>query len=186
LENIFINLKNKAKYENLLGMEIKSVERDVTVLRPLLNINKNEIIRLARECNIPYIYDSTCKWSNRGKLRDVLMPAINNFDGAILPNLVTFIKNYNEIYKIYEKSIDKIEYFDEYCIIDHSNGIMFFEYFKKIFTLISLKYKISFVKNKAIEYLIECIEKGLQNKITLSKHIVVKKIGSAIKVFIIF
>jgi len=184
LENIFINLKNKAKYENLLGMEIKSVERDVTVLRPLLNINKNEIIRFARECNIPYIYDSTCKWSNRGKLRDVLMPAINSFDGVILPNLVTFIKNYNEIYKIYEKSIDKIEYFDDYCIIDNTNGIMFFEYFKKIFTIICLKYKVKFVKNKAIEYLIECVDKNLQNRITLSKHVVAKKISCSIKVFI--
>jgi hypothetical protein len=64
-----------------------------------------------------------------------------------------------------------------------NNGIIFFEYFKKIFTMICLKYKIKFVKNKAIEYLIECVEKDLQNKITLSKNIVAKKIGCCIKVF---
>jgi tRNA(Ile)-lysidine synthetase-like protein len=184
LENIFVNLKNKAKYNNLLGMEIKSMERDVTILRPILNINKVDIIEFAQKCNIPYIYDSTCKWSNRGKLRDILMPAINDFDSAILPNLVTFIKNYNEIYKIYEKSIDKIDYYENYCIIDNSNGIIFFEYFKKIFTMICMKYNIRFIKNKAIEYLIECIQKDLKNKITLSKNVIAKKTGNNIKVFI--
>lgn len=184
LENIFINLKNKAKYNNLLGMEIRSMERNVTILRPLLNINKNDIVELAYQCNIPYIYDSTCTWSNRGKMRDQLIPAINNFDGMILPNLITFVKNYNEIYKIYEKSIDKIDYYDNYCIIDHSNGVMFFEYYKKIFTIICKKYNVNFIKNKAIEYLIECLEKNLENKITLSKNLIVKKMNNNIHVFI--
>ena len=184
LENIFINLKNKAKYNNLLGMEIRSMERDVVILRPLLNINKSDIVELAHQYNIPYIYDSTCTWSNRGKMRDALIPAINNFDGAILPNLITFVKNYNEIYKIYEKSIDKIDYYNNYCIVDHANGIMFFEYYKKIFTIICKKYNVKFVKNKAIEYLIECLEKNLENKITLSKNLIVKKINNNIHVFI--
>ena len=184
LENIFINLKNKAKYNNLLGMEIRSMERDVVILRPLLNINKSDIVELAHQCNIPYIYDSTCTWSNRGKMRDALIPAINNFDGAILPNLITFVKNYNEIYKIYEKSIDKIDYYNNYCIVDHANGVMFFEYYKKIFTIICKKYNVKFVKNKAIEYLIECLEKNLENKITLSKNLIVKKINNNIHVFI--
>ena len=93
------------------------------------------------------------------------MPAINTFDNSILPNLVTFIKNYNEIYKIYEKSIDKIDYYEKYCIIDNSNGIMFYEYYKKIFTMICLNYKIKFVKNKAIEYLIECLQKNFEKRI---------------------
>ena len=184
LENIFINLKNKAKYNNLLGMEIRSVERDVVILRPLLNISKSTIVELAHQCNIPYIYDSTCTWSNRGKMRDQLIPAINNFDGMILPNLITFVKNYNEIYKIYEKSIDKIDYYDNYCVIDHSNGVMFFEYYKKIFTIICKKYNVKFIKNKAIEYLIECLEKNLENKITLSKHLIAKKIENNIRIFI--
>jgi tRNA(Ile)-lysidine synthetase-like protein len=186
LENIFTNLKNKAKYNNLLGMEIESVEKGVTILRPLLNISKKEIITLAQQCNIPYIYDSTCKWSNRGKLRDSLIPSIDNFDASILPNLVTFIKNYNEIYKIYEKSIDTIKYYENYCVIDHTNGTMFFEYFKKIFTMICCNYKISFVKNKVIEYLIECLQKNMKNKITLSKHLSCRKVDSNIMVFIIF
>jgi tRNA(Ile)-lysidine synthetase-like protein len=184
LENIFINLKNKAKYNNLFGMEIKSCERDVTILRPLLHVDKKDIVQFAQQHNIPYIYDSTCRWSNRGKLRDNLMPSINNFDTSILPNLVTFVKNYNEIYKIYEKSIDKIDYYDNYCIIDHSSNTMFFEYFKKIFNIICVKYNVKFVKNKAIEYLIECMEKDFKNRITLSKNLIAQKIGSNIKVFI--
>ena len=184
VENIFINLKNKAKYNNLFGMEIKSIEKDVTILRPLLNINKCDIIKFAQEHNIPYIYDSTCKWSNRGKLRDNLVPSINNFDSSIIPNLVTFIKNYNEIYKIYEKSIDNIEYYEDYCVIDHSNNILFFEYFKKLFNIICAKYNVKFIKNKAIEYLIECVGNNFKNRITLSKHLIAKKIENKIKVFI--
>jgi hypothetical protein len=113
------------------------------------------------------------------------MPSINNFDTSILPNLVTFVKNYNEIYKIYEKSIDKIDYYDNYCVIDNSSNTMFFEYFKKIFNIICVKYNVKFVKNKAIEYLIECMEKDFKNRITLSKNLIAQKIGSNIKVFVV-
>jgi tRNA(Ile)-lysidine synthetase-like protein len=184
IENIFVNLKNKDKYHNLLGMEIKSKERDVTILRPLLHINKSDILEFAHQYNIPYTYDSTPQWSNRSKMRNMLLPSINNFDSEILPNLVTFIQNYNEIYKIYEKSIDKIDYYENYCIIDNSDGIIFFEYFKKIFIIICKKYKVKFVKNKSIEYLIECIRKDFKNKITLSKYLITQKIGGSIKVYI--
>ena len=184
IENIFINLKNNDKYDNLLGMKIKSKERDVTILRPLLNIDKSDILEFARIYNIPYVYDSTPEWSNRSKMRNTLVPAINNFDNTILPNLVAFIKNYNEIYKIYEKSIDKIDYYENYCIIDYSDGIIFFEYFKKIFSMICKKYKVKFVKNKCIEYFIQCIKKDFKNKITLSKNLITEKLGTSIKVYI--
>ena len=61
---------------------------------------------------------------------------------------------------------------------------MFFEYYKKIFTIICKKYNVKFIKNKAIEYLIECLEKNLENKITLSKHLIAKKIENNIIIFI--
>ena len=38
LENIFSNIKKKNSYDNLLGMDIISIEKEITILRPLLNI----------------------------------------------------------------------------------------------------------------------------------------------------
>jgi tRNA(Ile)-lysidine synthase TilS/MesJ len=50
----------------------------------MLNIKKKDIIAFANINNIPYLFDSTPKWSVRGKIRDNLRPVIcslkNNSD----------------------------------------------------------------------------------------------------------
>ena len=111
LENIFSNIKKQKNYDNLFGMSIHSKERKVDIWRPLLSISKEDIILFAQENNIPFIYDSTPEWSERGLLRDKLIPYINKFDSNILSGLYTLCDNFKEIYKIYEKSLPDIVYF---------------------------------------------------------------------------
>lgn len=185
VENIFTNLINKTKYNNLFGMEIKSQEKNVSTLRPILHISKHDIFDCAHKYFIPYVYDSTCKWSSRSKMREKLIPDINNFNRDIIPNLITFVKNFNEIYKIYGEMLPNIEYYDNYCVIDNKKNILFFDYIKQIFNIICKKYNVKYIKNKALEYLIECLKNDFRNRITLSINIVAQKCNDVIKVFII-
>jgi len=173
LENIFSNIKKKKNYDNLFGMEINSIEKNVNIVRPLLNIPKKNIIEYANVNNIPYIYDSTPSWCERGLLRDTFIPFIENFDKNILYGLIELSNNYKEIYKIYEKTIPKIEYYEKYCIVENNN-IFFFDYWKKILTIISNKYNYTFVKNKSIYHMIKRFKENNNKRITLSKNIIMQ------------
>jgi tRNA(Ile)-lysidine synthetase-like protein len=77
-ENIITNIKSKNNYNNLKGMEKISQIDNMRFWRPLLNIRKNEIINYAHLKNIPYLKDSTPKWSMRGKIRDNVLPAMES------------------------------------------------------------------------------------------------------------
>ena len=75
-ENIITNITNKSCYDNLSGMETLKIIDDINFWRPMLNIKKKDIINFANINNIPYLFDSTPKWSVRGKIRDNIRPVI--------------------------------------------------------------------------------------------------------------
>lgn len=54
------------------GMSASSCQLNVTVLRPLLHVRKQELIDFACEARVPHMLDSTPKWSRRGWIRHVL------------------------------------------------------------------------------------------------------------------
>ena len=170
LENIFSNIKKKKSYDNLLGMSINSVEKNIEISRPLLNISKSEIIEFAKKYNIPFVYDSTPSWSERGQMRDVLIPQINEFDKDILEGLIEMSKNFKEIYSVYKKNVIPDIRFEEDCCSFENQSIYTMDYWKNILGSICEYYKCNNIKNKSIINLIENISTG--NKITLSKNIV--------------
>jgi len=171
LENIFSNIKKKRNYDNLFGMDLYSKEKDVNIARPLLKISKKQIIEFANEFYIPYTYDSTPAWSERGKLRDELIPFINNFDPSILLGLIELSNNYKEIYKIYNGILPSIEYNENSCLV-YNKEIYILDYWKKIFTKIALHYKIEFIKNKSLIHMIEQLKNNSLHRITLSKNMI--------------
>jgi tRNA(Ile)-lysidine synthetase-like protein len=184
LENIFSNIKKQKNYDNLFGMSIHSTERKVDIWRPLLSISKKTIILFAKENNIPFIYDSTPEWSERGLLRDKLIPYINNFDSNILYGLYTLCNNFKEIYKIYEKSLPSIIYFETYCIIDNKESIIFFDYWKKILINIMNYYHYTHIKNKSIKHMIERIIEKSNKRITLSKNSIMQIVNENIYIYL--
>lgn len=116
LENIFANIAKHRDLHNLRGMSIRTnLETEkVTLLRPMLKIPKSAIICFARENNIPYLYDSTPNWSERGKMRDKLIPYIKDFNPAILTGLQWLTDNLTDLsqyiestYSCYRKSFVK-------------------------------------------------------------------------------
>jgi tRNA(Ile)-lysidine synthetase-like protein len=91
-ENVFTNLSKHIHHENLFGMKRESIEQGVTILRPLLKIAKKDIILFADNTGTQHLYDSTPSWSQRGRMRDILIPGITQFDAKILPGLAQFIE----------------------------------------------------------------------------------------------
>lgn len=87
-ENIMTNISKKTKYENLLGMELYSsidfFDDKINFLRPMLSINKKSIYKYAQINHIPYLFDSTPKWSQRGKIRDIVRPTLENWNPSIV------------------------------------------------------------------------------------------------------
>jgi len=189
LENVFSNIKKQKNYNNLFGMKEVSIERSVRILRPLLNISKAEIIEFANQFNIPYTYDSTPDWSERGKLRDQLIPSIKTFDPSLITGIVSMVNEFKGIYSVYKHSIPKIYYFETNCFIPMNEPVCILDYWKKIFTKIALHYKIDFVKNKSIKHFISVLQKkrtinNANNRITIAKQMVAQIDPGCVNIYI--
>jgi tRNA(Ile)-lysidine synthetase-like protein len=183
LENIFSNIKKKKHYKNLLGMSIYSNDKDGEIFRPLLNINKKEIIDFANKYKIPYVYDSTPSWSERGKMRDILIPQIINFDKDIIPGLFELSNNLQEIYKIYKLyCMPTITFHENDCYFDYKE-INFLDYWRNIINIICKHYNCKTIRSKSILYLIRTIKYG--RPIVLSKNISCKLENNIVKVNIL-
>ncbi len=93
VENTLTNLAACSHYDNLLGMReyMAQTHRDepLKILRPLLAVSKAEIYAFANLWALPYLADSTPKWSQRGKIRDIIRPAIKSWNPQLIPGLLT-------------------------------------------------------------------------------------------------
>jgi len=101
LENIWNNIMKEQSYDNLYGMSINSKEKGIDIWRPFLNIDKLNIYQFANILGIPYLYDSTPSWSERGRKRDVLLPFIDRFDIRINKGVVSLADKFKEMYNTY-------------------------------------------------------------------------------------
>jgi tRNA(Ile)-lysidine synthetase-like protein len=90
-ENILTNISHKCKYENLLGMELLSkilhLKQTINFVRPMLQISKKSIYEFASMIGIPFLWDSTPQWSQRGKIRDQVKPVLESWDVEMVPGL---------------------------------------------------------------------------------------------------
>lgn len=177
IENIFRNISQGKNYSNLFGMNYLKEERGVLIYRPFLNITKREILAYAKAQGIPYTKDSTPSWSQRGRIRDELVPFLNEFDPYLIPGLMHMSEHLNELSKIcyqeyYQKLIDKISYSKNKAkgAIPKDNTMTSW---KIILKTISNYYKLPFSSNKSINNLIERVKNltnsGEKGKVNICK-----------------
>lgn len=100
LENIFQNISHNTKYEELRGMQYLVIQDDIKFLRPLLDIPKDDIIKFANEHNIPYLPNSTPEWSQRGQIRNKIVPCLDSWNSDLIPGLYDLAKIVKEMHKI--------------------------------------------------------------------------------------
>ena len=173
LENIFSNIKKKRSFENLTGMEHNSILFGVSIIRPMLNILKKDIILFANKYNIPYLLDSTPTWSERGKMRDILLPAINDFDKTLLDNIYDMAERFKCMSETYIETLSKNTtylYNGTHITIKYMNCYDT-DYWVMIFKNCCEKYNIKQPSTKSILNLINIIKEGKFNdrKIILSQ-----------------
>ena len=108
MENIFTNIANKNKYDNLDGMTEYSTQDGICFWRPLLHLSKEEIIKYAHANNIPYLPNSTPTWSQRGQIRNSIVPVINKWNPQFISGLHDLSDTLNEYHEIMNTMIDEI------------------------------------------------------------------------------
>jgi tRNA(Ile)-lysidine synthetase-like protein len=167
-ENILTNISHKAKYDNLYGMSlispIKYHINTINFVRPMLDIPKKEIYEFATVSNIPFLWDSTPKWSQRGKIRDEVRPTLESWDKEMVSGLFEVTNMLKESLELVdtlvntwkEKIVDNILTCDK---DDISNNKIFW---KKLFEKKNFR-----VTTKSLEGFIELINKIKENKINV-------------------
>lgn len=167
LENIFSNIKNGKSFSNLIGMETHSYQQGVSLIRPMLQIRKSRILKFAHKYNIPYLLDSTPKWSQRANYRDNLIPSIEKYEPELIPSLIRMSKRYHRVCKYYYKfledkcDISKIEGDNQYRI--KFIECFDYDYWKFIFEKCFQLYKLKVPSNKSIMHLISVLELSKNN-----------------------
>jgi tRNA(Ile)-lysidine synthase len=112
-DNIESVLNNFLKGTGLPGFTgIKKYNRELSALRPLLDVDKGQIIEYAREHNVPYRLDSSNLQNKyrRNKIRNLLLPYLEeNIDQNSKAGISLSIDNLNEYNQLlYELIINTI------------------------------------------------------------------------------
>ena len=105
-ENCITNIMTQRSKDNLYGMSSESEQYGVKIYRPVLAIPKKVIVQTCNTFRIPFLLDSTPKWSRRGQIRDVVVPALNQFDTNLIPRIMEFCQNSSESLKDYQKLLE--------------------------------------------------------------------------------
>lgn len=153
IENIFTNITQKTKYENLFGMDfiviLKFNDVNINFFRPLLNIDKQTIYLFASLFKIPFLFDSTPKWSQRGKIRDIVRPAIENWNKDSIVGLI-------ELNNILKNSFELIDSLVNLWFEKITNNTLQFShdqliinniFWKKLFVKLNFSFSIHSISN---------------------------------------
>lgn len=109
LENIFTNIKKQQHWSDLTGMTIVSKQKDIVLIRPLLELTKPEIFACAKESGFAHTKNSTPAWCDRGRLRLQMLPFLRKFDTQTLPGLVAMAQHLTEMHAIVDATYAKWE-----------------------------------------------------------------------------
>lgn len=95
-------------WDNLHGMsDICSVD-GIRFLRPLLGVWKNEIRAYSTEHHIPHLPCSTPKWSQRGRIRSEVVPALDGWNKDCVGGLFEMADMMKDLYEVMMEKVDGI------------------------------------------------------------------------------
>ncbi len=100
IENIFSNIASCSNLDNLYGMSPYTMQsfrdKHIIFLRPLLSTWKETIYDIAKKSSILFFIDSTPSWSQRGKFRDTVLPAITKWNQSFISGLTQTVEMVKE------------------------------------------------------------------------------------------
>ena len=97
-ENVISNVMRGAGIISLSGMGPDTINDGVKIWRPLLGFDKKPIYAFAHAYGVPYFKDTTPDWSTRGKLRNKLLPCLEEVYGSgYLPQLTSLAQQSDDV-----------------------------------------------------------------------------------------
>jgi tRNA(Ile)-lysidine synthetase-like protein len=105
-ENVLTNIAHREQYENLGGMRPVSEQNGIAFFRPFLDVPKRALAEFAKDNGIPYVYDSTPKWSQRGKIRDNIVPVLEAWDAACVPGMFALAEHLTAMHRILDAYVE--------------------------------------------------------------------------------
>ena len=107
-ENVMTNITKRRKHDLLEGMQMRVMHEGIEFVRPLLNLSKASIRAYARKHGVPHLHDSTPGWSQRGKIRDAIVPALNAWDPQFIPSMHHLARTLSDMYSVASLVIDDL------------------------------------------------------------------------------
>ncbi len=111
-ENALNNIRKNIHLDNLAKMrpleKIMSTtppHSTITLSRPFLDVPKKHLVEFAHNHGLPYFIDSTPKWSERGRLRDTVIPTLEKYDPDIFRSLFSFSQNFADLTALVDSQI---------------------------------------------------------------------------------
>lgn len=105
-ENILTNITQGQKMEQLRGMSWCTPQDGIDFIRPMLEIPKHVIRTFAMDHHIPHLQDSTPAWSQRGKIRDMVVPTLNAWDPRCIPGLFDLADVMQDMYEVLQRTVE--------------------------------------------------------------------------------
>lgn len=103
IETFFLNLSRKTGIKGLTGIK----EKQAKLIRPLLFVSRDEIIKFANKNYVPFREDSSNNEViyQRNFLRHKILPLFSELNPAFRKNLLASIENLKDAYEVYEHAI---------------------------------------------------------------------------------
>jgi len=136
-ENVISNVMKGVRVSALSGMKMVGSKAGVTIWRPLLMHPKKDIYAVAHKYGVPYFKDTTPHWSNRGRIRNELIPLLAEIYGdGFRQNLTSVAHESDELNSLLREQVFKpfrdainqspLAIWVE-CIPFMSNGVLFWK-----------------------------------------------------------
>jgi tRNA(Ile)-lysidine synthetase-like protein len=118
LENIFTNIAHSNHLQQLNGMDVVSSIDNIQFIRPLLHINKADIKHYARLLNIPFLPNSTPSWSQRGQIRNNIVPVLHKWHHNFIHGLHHLADHVHDLYWFFDAFVQQSLHNAEYSTHD--------------------------------------------------------------------
>ena len=178
-ENCITNILTQRAEENLFGMRPVNDQfgdqQGVSLRRPILGITKSKIVEMCNKFSIPFLLDSTPKWSRRGKIRDNIVPAFKVVDENLITRMMEFCQKSSETLQDYQTLLSSIpikEIKDGYSIdidISLESFNTNFRFWQGILNRITKMSGIEKIKDKTITHFISTTKEYLEKEKSISR-----------------
>jgi len=117
VENVISNSNKGCGPLDLSGMVALGKNDGVTIYRPLLSLEKTDVYDYSHKYGVPYFKDTTPHWSTRGKLRNKLIPLLEEVYGdGCLSNLARLAQESDEVRELFNETalkpfMEKVVYY---------------------------------------------------------------------------